>query len=188
MAVSSVMLPLGTEAPAFALRDVRSGGTVSTDSLDAGPLLVMFICNHCPYVKHIQPGLVALGNDYADADIDIVGISSNDAAQYPDDAPAELARTADALGYRFPVLHDATQDVAKRYHAACTPDFFLFDADRKLVYRGQFDGSRPGSEEPVTGADIRAAIDGVLAGAPAPTEQHPSIGCSIKWKPGNEPE
>ncbi|MFP3913803.1 MAG: thioredoxin family protein [Actinomycetota bacterium] len=187
MAVSSTMRELGTEAPPFSLGDVRSGEMVSSDDLNAGPLLVMFICNHCPYVKHVRPGLVALGEDYADAPIDIVAISSNDAQNYSDDAPGELARVAEEAGYGFPVLFDETQEVARAYGAVCTPDFFLFDADRRLVYRGQFDDSRPGREVPVTGRDLRAAMDSVLAGDPPPDEQRPSVGCSIKWKPGNEP-
>jgi len=187
VAVSSTMLDLGTLAPHFALADVRTGQVVDSDRLTAGPLLVMFICNHCPYVKHVRPGLVALGEDYADAPIDIVAISSNDADNYPDDSPEELARIADEVGYRFPVLFDADQSVAKAFRAACTPDFFLFDADRRLVYRGQFDSSRPANDLPVTGHDIRTAIDAVLAGEPVPEDQVPSRGCSIKWKPGNEP-
>lgn len=187
MAVTSLMLPLGTEAPHFKLPDVRTGADLSIDDLSAGPLLVMFICNHCPYVLHVREGLVALGRDYEDATIDIVAISSNDAEQYPDDAPAALAEAADELDFRFPVLYDETQQVAKDYRAACTPDFFLFDADRRLSYRGQFDGSRPSNDVPVTGADLRAAIDAVLAGDALPDEQRPSMGCGIKWKPGNEP-
>lgn len=187
MAVSSVMLPIGTDAPTFSLPDVRNGQLVSSEDLSAGPLLVMFICNHCPYVKRVQPGLVALGRDYESAALDIVGISSNDADNYPDDTPENLAKVAAELGYRFPVLHDETQQVAKDYGAACTPDFFLFDRDRKLAYRGQFDDARPGNDVAVTGADLRAAIDAVLAGAAVPEDQRPSIGCGIKWKPGNEP-
>lgn len=187
MAISSTMLPLGTEAPRFALPDVRSGGVVSSDDLDAGPLLVMFVCNHCPYVQHIRNGLTALGEDYRTSPIDIVAVNSNDADQYPDDAPAELARVADDLGYTFPVLYDEDQQVATSYGAACTPDFFLFDADRRLAYRGQFDGSRPGGNDPVTGSDLRAAIDAVLAGGTPSANQQPSRGCGIKWKPGNQP-
>lgn len=187
MAVNSTMQALGTEAPAFSLEDVRTGDMVSTDDLNAGPLLVMFICNHCPYVKHVRPGLVGLGEHYAGSPLDIVAISSNDAERYPDDAPEELARVADEAGYPFPVLFDATQEVARAYGAVCTPDFFLFDADRRLVYRGQLDDSRPGNDVPVTGEDLRSAIDAVLAGACVPEVQQPSVGCSIKWKPGNEP-
>lgn len=187
MAANSTMRALGTEAPPFSLQDVRTGDKISTDDLAAGPLLVMFVCNHCPYVKHVRPGLVALGQDYADSPLDIVAISANDAERYPDDAPEQLARVADEAGYPFPVLFDATQEVALAYGAVCTPDFFLFDADRRLVYRGQMDSSRPGNDIPLTGEDLRAAIDAVLTGEPVPEDQQPSVGCSIKWKPGNEP-
>jgi thiol-disulfide isomerase/thioredoxin len=147
----------------------------------------MFICNHCPYVKHVQDGLVEFGRDYANADVDIVAISSNDADAFPDDGPTELAATAQALGYSFPVLFDKTQEVAKAYTAACTPDFFVFGPERTLVYRGRFDESRPDSGLPVTGSELRGAVDAVLAGEPVPETQYPSMGCSIKWKPGNEP-
>ena len=187
MAVTSFMLPLGTEAPAFKLQDVRTGRLVGLDDFTSRALLVMFICNHCPYVRHVQSGLVSLGKDYEDADIDIVAISSNDADQYPDDSPDALAAKADELDYRFPVLYDESQQVAKDYRAACTPDFFLFDGDRRLVYRGQFDSSRPNSDVPVTGEDLRAAIDAGLAGQSVTDEQRASMGCSIKWRPGNEP-
>jgi peroxiredoxin len=188
MAVSSTMLPLGTGAPDFSLPDVTSGGTISLGDLTASALVVMFICNHCPYVKHVQSGLAAFGADYADADVDIVAISSNDAGDYPDDAPERLAEIARQLGYSFPVLFDESQEVAKAFTAACTPDFFVFDASRSLVYRGQFDASRPNSGIPVTGADLRAAIDAVLAGESPGEDQRPSMGCSIKWRAGNEPE
>ena len=188
MAVSSLKAELGAPAPTFALPDVRTGRTLSSDDLIAGPLLVMFICNHCPYVKHVRQGLVEVGRAYANAPIDIVAISSNDADNYPDDSPEELARVADEVGYPFPLLYDATQEVAKAFGAVCTPDFFLYDRDRRLVYRGQMDDSRPRNSIPVTGSDLRAAIDAVLAGDPVPEDQKPSIGCSIKWKPGNEPD
>lgn len=188
MAVSSLKAELGAPAPTFALPDVHTGRTLSSDDLIAGPLLVMFICNHCPYVKHVRQGLVEVGRDYANAPIDIVAISSNDADNYPDDSPEELARVADEVGYPFPLLYDATQEVAKAFGAVCTPDFFLYDRDRRLVYRGQMDDSRPRNSIPVTGSDLRAAIDAVLAGDPVPEDQKPSIGCSIKWKPGNEPD
>lgn len=181
------MRELGSKAPSFALEDVRTGEVVSKDQYEGRPLLVMFICNHCPYVKHVRPGLVALGDDYADSDLGIVAISANDADHYPDDAPQELARVADEAGYRFPVLYDETQRVAREYEAMCTPDFFLFDSDHRLAYRGQMDDSRPGNDVPVTGQDLRKAIDAVLEGGPVPDDQRPSIGCSIKWKPGNEP-
>lgn len=187
MAVESTMLPLGTPAPDFSLTDTVSGDTVSLDGLTGKALVVMFICNHCPYVKHVQHGLVEFGNDYVEQDVSIVGIGSNDAVNYPDDGPEQLAAVAREYGYTFPVLYDETQEAARTYTAACTPDFFVFGPDRSLVYRGRFDASRPNSDVPVTGADLRAAVDAVLAGAPVPAPQYPSIGCSIKWKPGNEP-
>jgi peroxiredoxin len=187
MAVESTMLSLGTRAPDFALTDTVSGDLVSLDNLSSKALVVMFICNHCPYVKHVQKGLVEFGRDYVDADVDIVAISANDATAYPDDSPEELAATATRLGYTFPVLYDETQEVATAYTAACTPDFFLFGPDRRLVYRGRLDGSRPNSDLPVTGADLRAAVDAVLADRPVADIQYPSMGCSIKWKAGNEP-
>lgn len=182
------MTPLGSAAPDFALPDVTTGGTVRLEDL-AGTkaLLVMFICRHCPYVKHVREGLVGMAQDYVGADLSIVAISSNDPATYPEDAPESLAQEAREAGYPFPYLFDETQEVAKAYTAACTPDFFLFDADRKLAYRGQFDSSRPGNDVPVTGGDLRAAIDAVLAHRPAPQDQRPSVGCTIKWRPGNEP-
>ncbi len=188
MAAGSTMLPLGAPAPDFALTDTVSGRTVSLGDFDGVAAVgVMFICNHCPYVKHIQQGLVELGRDYREADVALVAISANDPVGYPDDAPERLAAVAQRLGYTFPVLFDATQEVAKAYTAACTPDLFLFGPDRTLVYRGQFDDSRPGSGIPVTGRDYRAAIDAVLAGEPVAADQRPSVGCSIKWRPGNEP-
>ncbi len=185
MALESTMLPLGTPAPDFDLIDTVSGDQVKlADRSDAKVLAVIFMCNHCPYVKHIQDGLVEFGNDYADRDVAIVGISSNDPVAYPEDTPEELGAVAERLGYRFPVLFDETQEVAKAYSAACTPDFFLFGPDRTLVYRGRFDESRPNSGVPVTGADLRAALDNVLADRPVSNEQYPSMGCSIKWAPG----
>jgi peroxiredoxin len=187
MAVQSTMLPLGTEAPDFDLPDTVSGGRVNLGDLSSKALAVMFICNHCPYVKHVQNGLVEFGKDYADADVDIVAISANDAIAYPDDGPEQLAATARKLGYSFPVLFDESQEVAKAYTAACTPDFFVFGPDRTLVYRGRFDQSRPDSGLPVTGEDLRAAVDAVLAGTSVAETQYPSMGCSIKWRPGNEP-
>lgn len=188
MAMASVMLPLGTPAPPFELPDVVTGRLYSLDSF-AGKtaLLVMFLCRHCPYVKHVQDELVRLGRDYADRPVGIIGISSNDPAAYPDDAPDSLKELAQSLGFRFPLCFDQTQAIAKAYQAACTPDFYLFDQHRHLVYRGQLDDSRPGNDKPVTGRDLRAAIDAVLAGKPVDTHQKPSIGCSIKWKPGNAP-
>ena len=156
--------------------------------VSAPALLVMFICNHCPYVKHIRSGLAQLGRDYQSRGAAIVAISANDAANYPEDGPARMREEARVAGYTFPYLHDETQAVAKAYRAACTPDFFLFDHTRKLVYRGQFDDSRPGNGVPVTGKDLRAALDAVLACRPVPADQKPSIGCNIKWKAGNEPD
>ena len=188
MAVTSVMLPLGTAAPRFSLPDVVSGSAYSLDSFsgEAG-LLVMFLCRHCPYVQHVQHGIAKLGHDYRDTGLGIIGISSNDPAHYPDDAPDRLNEMATRLGFTFPFCFDETQEVAKAYKAACTPDFYLFDRERHLVYRGQLDDSRPANNKPVTGRDLRRAIDAVLAGKPVDPNQKPSIGCSIKWKPGNDP-
>jgi peroxiredoxin len=182
------MVPLGTEAPDFRLPDPAGRIWARDDFTGAPALLVMFICNHCPYVKHIRRELALVTQDLAGRGVAVVGIQSNDAASYPDDAPDKMAEEARAVGYTFPYLYDESQEVAKAYHAACTPDFFLFDADRRLAYRGQFDGSRPSSGTPVTGADLRTAVDAVLAGAPVPEPQLPSMGCNIKWKPGNEPD
>ena len=188
MAVTSTMLALGTPAPDFALPDTVSGTTVSlADLAGEQALLVMFICNHCPYVQHVREGLAALGDDYADSPLGIVAISSNDVAGYPSDGPEEMKREAREFGYRFPYLYDESQAVAHAYTAMCTPDFFLFGPDRKLVYRGRLDGSRPNTDVPVTGADLRSAIDAVLAGLPVAGDQYPSMGCSIKWKAGNVP-
>jgi peroxiredoxin len=182
------MLALGTQAPGFSLPDVVSRRPVTLDEFaGARALLVIFLCRHCPYVKHVQGELARLGRDYADRGVGIVAISSNDAAAYPEDAPPKLAEMARANGFAFPVCYDDSQAVAKTYTAACTPDFFLFDADRRLAYRGQLDDSRPGRPTPVTGADLRAAIDAVLDGRPAPEPQRPSVGCNIKWKPGQAP-
>lgn len=185
----STMLPLGSSAPTFELPDTVGGRTVRLSDLSRKRgLLVIFLCNHCPYVKHVAEGLAALGQDYEAKDVAIVAISANDPATHPDDAPEKLGSESKRLGYRFPVLFDESQSVAKAYRAACTPDFFLFGADRKLVYRGQLDASRPGNGIPVTGVDLRAAIDAVLAGKPVAKEQKPSLGCNIKWRAGNEPE
>ncbi|MBN2529258.1 MAG: thioredoxin family protein [Deltaproteobacteria bacterium] len=185
---ASTMLDLGTSAPSFSLPDVVSGKQTHLSDFDSKKaLLVMFISRHCPYVKHIVTQLAALGNDYQTKDIGIVAISANDIDNYPDDAPDMLKQMAQDNQFSFPVCFDETQQVAKDYSAACTPDFFLFNSDRKLVYRGQLDASRPGSDLPVTGTDLRAAIDAVLADQPVPQKQMPSIGCNIKWKAGNEP-
>jgi peroxiredoxin len=185
----SSMLALGTSAPAFALPDVVSGETVSLAALSGkDALLVMFICRHCPYVAHVQLELARLGRDYAASPLGIVAISANDADAYPDDAPASLEKMARKLGFGFPLCYDETQTTAKAYRAACTPDFFLFDRERRLVYRGQLDDSRPGNGKPLNGRDLRRAIGALLAGEPVSSEQRPSLGCNIKWKPGNEPD
>jgi peroxiredoxin len=181
------MTELGRKAPEFALPDVLNGQTVALDDF-AGrkALLVMFICKHCPYVLHVKPALIELARDYRDRPLGIVAISSNEAERYPDDAPERLAEMARELS--FPLLYDEAQNVAKAYRAACTPDFFLFDANRHLSYRGQMDDSRPGNSRPRTGRDLRAAIDAVLADRPVNPDQRASVGCNIKWKPGNEPD
>jgi peroxiredoxin len=184
----STMLDLGTTAPELALPDVVSGRAMTLgDFAESQALLVMFICRHCPFVKHIEQELARLGRDYARPDVAIVAISANDAAEYPDDAPESLKEMAEQLGFSFPFLYDESQAVAKAYSAACTPDFFLFDQSRKLVYRGQLDDSRPESGIPVTGKDLRAAIDARLRNEGVNPDQRASIGCNIKWKVGNEP-
>jgi len=182
MAEQSTMLPLGTVAPEFRLPD-PSGKVFSSAALERAPFLVAFICNHCPYVKHVQSAFAGLAKEYQSRGVAIVGINSNDAVNYPDDRPEKMTEEIRNAGYTFPYLYDETQEVAKAYGAACTPDFFLFDRDRRLVYRGQFDDSRPQNGVPVTGADLRAALDSVLAGRAIPAEQKPSVGCGIKWKP-----
>jgi peroxiredoxin len=182
-ATESTMLDLGTIAPDFSLPDAVSGNTVRRDDYKGKKaLLVFFICPHCPFVKHINEALAALGRDYADQPIGIVAIGSNDAVTYPTDSPEGLKQQAETFGFKFPYLYDESQSVAQAYKAACTPDFFLFDGGFSLVYRGQFDASRPGNGIPVTGKDLRAAIDLALEGKPVPTDQRPSIGCNIKWK------
>jgi len=182
------MLPLGTAAPDFRLPN-PSGKLVSLSEFKNAPaLVVVFMCNHCPYVKHIREGLAKLARDYQPKAVAVVGINSNDVANYPADSPAKMAEESATVGYVFPYLYDETQAVAKAYRAACTPDIYLFDKDQRLVYRGQFDDSRPGNGIPVMGKDLRAALDAVLAGKPVPPDQKPSIGCNIKWKPGDEPE
>ena len=184
----STMLPLGTQAPDFTLPDPRSGGDVSLSDFEGHPaLLVMFICNHCPFVIHLKEAIAKLAEEYAEQGLATVAISSNDINTHPDDSPDKMAADAEENGYVFPYLFDESQEVAKAYAAACTPDFYLFDSGRKLVYRGQFDDSRPGNDVPVTGADLRSAIDEVLAGNVPSNEQRPSLGCNIKWTPGQEP-
>ncbi|MFN6475942.1 thioredoxin family protein [Nostoc sp. DedQUE07] len=186
--VTSTMLPLGTKAPDFNLPEVVSGKATSLSTFaDKKALLVMFICRHCPFVKHVQNELVQLGRDYFTSDLAIVAISANDAKNYPDDAPESLQAFATEQGFNFTLCYDESQETAKAYTAACTPDFFVFDEQRQLVYRGQLDDSRPSNGKPVTGADLRAAIEAVLAGKPVTSEQKPSVGCNIKWKPGNQP-
>jgi peroxiredoxin len=183
----STMLELGTIAPPFTLPEV-DGGTVSIDDFAGAPaLLVMFICNHCPFVKHVRAELARIGRDYGGRGAAIVAISSNDPEAYPADAPERMREEKRDAGYVFPYLFDREQDVARAYKAACTPDFFLFDAGRRLVYRGQLDDSRPSNDVPVSGRDLRTALDAVLEGRPVSQEQRPSLGCNIKWKPGNEP-
>ena len=186
--VSSTMLELGTPAPDFALPDVISGETVSLKTFADNPVLViMFICEHCPFVKHVQNELARLGHDYCAKNVGILAVSANSVQTHPQDAPKHLKAMAIALNFTFPYCYDETQTMAKAYTAACTPDFFVFDRDRKLAYRGQLDDSRPGNGIPVTGKDLRAAIDTLLLGQTLSPEQTPSIGCNIKWTPGNEP-
>lgn len=187
MAATSLMQELGTPAPDFTLREV-DGGVLSLDELAGAPaLVVMFLSNHCPYVQHVQDHLAELARQYTGQGVVFVGICSNDAQRYPDDSPEAMARQKEEVGFSFPYLIDESQEVAKAYGAACTPDFFVYDAERQLVYRGQMDDSRPRGEQPVTGSDLRTALDAVLSGRQVPGEQQPSVGCGIKWKPGNEP-
>ncbi|HEX9779879.1 MAG TPA: thioredoxin family protein [bacterium] len=185
---ASTMLELGTRAPDFRLPDVATGDTISLETFtDEAALLVMFICRHCPYVQHVKEELARLGRDYGPKGVGIVAISANDVSSHPDDSPEQLKAMAEGLGFTFPLCYDESQETAKAYTAACTPDFFLFDQDRALVYRGQLDESRPDSGKPVTGKDLRAAIEAVLSGKRVPPDQRPSLGCNVKWKPGNEP-
>jgi peroxiredoxin len=188
VSVPSTMMPLGTRAPGFSLPDTDGNTVALEDFQDAPGLLIMFICNHCPYVKHIREALADFGREYGERGLAIVAIGSNDVEKYPQDSPEMMKKEKEEAGYPFPYLFDETQEVARAYRAACTPDFFLFDGDRRLVYRGQFDSSRPKNDEPVTGKDLRRAADAVLDGRPVPEDQTPSIGCNIKWKPGNEPD
>lgn len=184
----SMMLPLGTSAPDFSLSNI-DGRTLSlADVAGTKATVVMFICNHCPFVKHVADQLAILGRDFIPRGVGFVAISSNDVSTHPSDSPEQMVHEAEARGYPFPYLYDDTQEVAKAYRAACTPDFYLFDATGSLVYRGQLDASRPGNGIPVTGSDLRTAIDDLLAGRTPSPDQTPSIGCNIKWKPGNEPE
>lgn len=185
----STMLPLGTLAPAFTLEEPSTGRAVALSDFEGTPaLLVVFLSNHCPYVKHIADALADFAEDYQPRGLAMVGINANDVEAYPDDSPERMKDEVALRGYTFPYLFDPTQEVAKAYRAACTPDLFLFDADRRLVYRGQFDASRPGNGEPVTGRDLRRATEAVLAGEVVPGDQVPSLGCNIKWRPGNAPE
>lgn len=188
MAVPSQMLPLGTSLPDFSLPDVVSGGILSSAALRGQPAIVAFICNHCPFVKHIREKLAEFGQHCEKSGVALVAINSNDIATYPQDGPQPMAEEAKRVGYSFPYLFDESQDVAKLFQAACTPDFYLFDRSGSLVYRGQFDDSRPGNGKPVTGRDLYAAVDAVVRGDAPVGEQRPSIGCSLKWKAGNEPD
>ncbi len=182
------MVPLGTPAPSFSLPDT-DGNTVSIDDFKSDPaLLVIFMCNHCPFVKHIREGLAEFAREYGAQGLAIVGINANDIDAYPQDGPDMMAKEVEEIGYVFPYLFDDSQEVARAYGAACTPDFFLYDDERTLVYRGQFDDSRPGNDVPVTGTDLIQAVEQLLAGEPIDAEQTPSVGCNIKWRPGNEPE
>ncbi len=183
----STMIPLGSPAPDFYLPDTNRNMVGLEDLADASALLVMFICNHCPFVKHIRHELAAIGREFEKRGVAIVAINSNDVENYPDDSPERMREEAADAGYTFPYLFDESQEVAKAYRAACTPDFFVFDQRRRLVYRGQLDDSRPGNDVPVTGKDLRSALEAVLNGKPVSDRQMPSIGCNIKWKPGREP-
>jgi thiol-disulfide isomerase/thioredoxin len=183
----STMLALGTEMPAFALPDLDGKVVTDRDFTDARALVVAFLCPHCPYVKHVRRAFAGVAKVYQARDIAVVAINSNDATAYPEDDPAGMRREASSAGYTFPYLHDGSQEAARTFRAACTPDFFVFDRQRRLVYRGQFDDSRPNSAMPATGADLRGALDALLAGTPVPARQRPSVGCNIKWKPGNAP-
>jgi thiol-disulfide isomerase/thioredoxin len=185
-ATNSQMLELGTIAPEFSLPDPH--GEQHSPGTGAGAYLVMFICNHCPFVKHVREELARLGHDYLPRNVSIVAINSNDVNTHPGDSPAKMKEEIANWGYEFPYVFDADQNVAKSYRAACTPDFFLFNADKKLVYRGQLDASRPGNDVPVTGEDLRTALDAVLDGNPVSVDQDPSVGCNIKWTPGQEPD
>ena len=184
----STMLELGTQAPDFDLPDAAGNRVRLGDFADQRALVVAFICNHCPFVKHIREELAAFGREYRERDVGMVAINANDIASHPADAPERMLEEIARFGYSFPYLYDESQQTAKAYRAACTPEFYLFDAERKLVYRGRFDAATPGNKEPVTGSDLRGATDALLAGDMPDTAQHPGMGCNIKWKPGNEPD
>jgi thiol-disulfide isomerase/thioredoxin len=184
----STMLELGTQAPEISLPEPATGKTVSMADFSQAPaLLVAFICNHCPFVIHIREVFAAFTREYSGKGLAVIAINANDVTHHPDDSPEKMTEAVREFGYVFPYLFDASQKSARDYRAACTPDFFLFDAQRKLVYRGQFDDARPGNDQPVTGKDLRAAVDALLCGDPVPAVQKPSLGCNIKWRPGNEP-
>jgi peroxiredoxin len=187
-ATASTMLPLSTKAPDFSLPDAQGKMVSLSDFRDTEALVVAFMCNHCPFVKHVIDDFVGLVKDYQDRGVAFVAINSNDVVTYSDDRPEMMAKFAEQKGFTFPYLYDETQEVAKAYHAACTPDFFVFDGNRELIYRGQMDDSRPGNGAPITGADLCAALDAILEGGPVPEKQKPSMGCSIKWRAGNEPD
>ncbi len=184
----STMMPIGTRAPDFRLHEPATGKTWSLADFRGTHLVVMFICNHCPFVIHVRDEITRIARDYASQGVDFVAVNSNSVASHPQDGPEHMAALSRELGWKFPFVFDDTQAVAKAYHAACTPDFFVFDAQRELFYRGQLDDSRPSNGKPVTGADLRAALDAAIAGGRAPADQHPSIGCNIKWVPGHEPD
>ncbi len=188
MAIANAEVPLGTPAPDFALRDVRTGKLVRKADYRGKPLLVVFMCNHCPYVRHVEEKLAEVANRLLDRGVGVVAISANDPEAYPDDAPERLSEQAERLGMRFPYLFDETQEVAKAYRAVTTPDLFLFDRDHRLFYRGRFDAARPKQPTPVTGEDLQNAVERLLRGEAPPEPQYPSVGCSIKWKPGNQPD
>jgi peroxiredoxin len=188
MAVASTMVDIGSPLPSFALRDVAEGREYSDDAFTGRALVVVFLCRHCPYVKRIADGLGAFSRDVAGAGVSVVGIASNDVTSHPEDSPASLAEFATERGFQFPILFDEDQAVARAFQAACTPDFFVYGPDRTLAYRGQFDASRPSNDVPSDGSALHAAVDAVLAGRAVPEPQVPSLGCSIKWKPGNQPE
>jgi peroxiredoxin len=188
MAAQSTMIALGTQAPEFSLHNAVDGRKIARDQYAGQPLLVMFICNHCPYVVHVRSELGRLARDYGPKGLAMVAINSNSTQSHPEDGPENMKKLALSEGWPFPFLFDETQQVARSYHAVCTPEFYLFDRTHTLRYRGQLDDSRPGSEIPVTGKFLRAAIDAVLAGTPVNDDQKPSVGCSIKWRSGNEPD